>query len=84
MIEWIKDGQNRLTQARTPQEKALMQGHLKLMQTELKTLGATLTLSRGAETSLVLPESAIRLPEIQTVGMSNGEMERLANATRGT
>jgi hypothetical protein len=34
-------------------------------------------------TGLVIPEGAIRLPEIQTVGMSNKEMEKLADSTRG-
>lgn len=36
-----------------------------------------------AETVSFLPEGTVRLPDIQTVGMSNGEMERLADATRG-
>lgn len=37
----------------------------------------------SAEAVLSLPEGAIRLPDIQTVGMSNTEMKRLADATRG-
>jgi len=51
-----------------------------LLPPRFKTLRATL---RGTETTLVLPESAIRLPNVQTIGMSNGEMERSADATRG-
>lgn len=38
---------------------------------------------RPLETTLVLPEGAIRLPDVQTVGMSNEEMERLADSTKG-
>ena len=52
-----------------------------LLPPRFKTLRAT-TL-RGTEATLVLPEGAIRLPEIQTVGMSNKEMENAADSTRG-
>src|ERR1035437_5445691 len=51
-----------------------------LLPPRFKPTRATL---RGTETTLVLPEGAIRLPDVRTVGMSNGEMERLADSTRG-
>jgi hypothetical protein len=51
-----------------------------LLPERFKVTRATL---RGLETIPTLPEGAIRLPEIQTVGMSNKEMEKLADSTRG-
>lgn len=36
------------------------------------------------ETSLVLPKGATRLPNVQTFGMSNEEMEKLADSTSTT
>lgn len=65
MKEWIVDGRNRLNQARTPQERALMKGHLSLMEAELETFSAT----------PALPEGAIRLPDLTIGGKSPGELE---------
>lgn len=44
---------------------------------------ATSTGLRPIEAAIVLPEGAIRLPDVATTGMSNREMRRLALATRG-
>ncbi len=40
-------------------------------------------LTTETSTGPIIPEGTIRLPEIQTVGMSNKEMEKLADSTRG-
>jgi hypothetical protein len=85
MIEWIQQGKGLVAQAATAQERALMKGHLKLMEVEVAGLkdSAIPNGLKPIEATLTFPEDAIRLPDVQTVGMSNGEMERLADATRG-